>query len=171
MYYLKSSSFSRLDRLDKSKAYYQLPPLIGYSPTAIAIATLGQRNLYDDFISIWLTIELQSPHTKDDIRYLDPYIMSILSLKPKVPSAYSLSCYTMLSLGDARKCIKYLDISKEIFPEDWKNPFLEGFISLFILSEPENASRYFKEAEQLDKAPKYIGSIRKKLDEKMKYSI
>ena len=49
-------------------------------------------------------------------------------------------------------------------------PFLEGYISLFLLSDPKKASTYFAEAEKLEKAPKYIKGIRTKLDEKLKYT-
>ena len=169
--YIDSTSSSRLATLQKSKSNYQLPPLSSYSPTVIAIATIGQSALYDDFISIWLTVELQSPHKKEDVPDLDPFISSILELKPLVPSSYYLPCYLMIELEASRKCIKYLDIGKKLFPNDWKMPFLEGYISLFILSEPQKASKYFAEAEKLEKAPKYIKGIRTKLDEKLKYSL
>ena len=163
---------SRLMLLKSSKANYQPPPLADYSPTVIAVATLGQRDLYDDFISIWLTVELQNPHTKSDIEDLDHFASKILKLKPKVPSSYFLSCYKIgFELGAHRKCFKYLDIAKSVFPEDWKIPFLEGYISLFILSEPKQASDYFKEAEDLPRAPKYVKGIREKLDEKLKFSL
>ncbi len=171
IFYLGSTSSSRLATLEKSKSNYQLPPLSSYSPTVIAIATIGQRALYDDFISIWLTVELQNPHKKEDITELDPFISAILELKPLVPSSYYLPCYLMIELKDSRKCIKYLDIGKKLFPNDWKMPFLEGYISLFLLSEPKRASVYFSQAEKLEKAPKYVKGIRMKLDEKLKYSL
>lgn len=171
IFFIDTTSSSRLETLRESKSNYQLPPLSSYSPTIRAIATIGQKDLYDDFISIWLTAELQNPHTKEDVEALDEFIMGILPLKPRVASSYFLSCYLMMGFEDSSKCIKYLNIGKKLFPNDWKMPFLEGYISLFILSQPKQASLYFSEAEKIEKAPKYIKGIRIKLDEKLKYSL
>ena len=169
---LKNTSQDRLEEVRRAKENFALPPLVNYSDPAIAIATLGQKEIYDDFISIWLNIELQNDHTRSDIAGLDHLIISILSKKPKLQTSYFLSCITIgFELGAYDRCFDYLNLGKEVFPNEWKIPFMQGYIALILLSSPKAAVKYLAQAEKHKKAPPYVQKLRVRIEEKLKYSV
>ena len=69
------------------------------------------------------------------------------------------------------KCIEYLELGKDTFPKEWKFPFLQAYISLFLLSEPAKSVKFLGQAEKIEGSPKYVADLRKTISEKLKFTV
>lgn len=145
------------------------PPWSTLSPRFIDIATLGHRGLYDDFVGIWILQLLADPNlasyaSADGIK---SNIRLSLRHAPKLESLYLFSCFTMaLQFSDPEFCEEITRVGLTAFPESWRIPMTQGFISAFKLGDNAKAAVYYAVASTRPSSPPYVAKLAVRLANK-----
>jgi hypothetical protein len=141
------------------------PPLSGFKEPIINILTLGQKNLYDDFIDIWLVQILADPKAKTaNIDELNKTILQVTDLHPKIESIYMLSCFILgIDLNRPDFCEKIILNGLNAFPNSWRLPMTQGFMYGFKLNDPVKAAAFYDLASSRQESPPYVASLAKKM--------
>ena len=92
----------RVVDLKNSYELYSSPPLSQLNTGLINVLLLGEKAVYDDFISIWLLQTLIDKTPGKDPVKLMAQIRSVIRHEPKLETTYMLACLVMVM--DAKLC-------------------------------------------------------------------
>ncbi|MFY7929805.1 MAG: hypothetical protein ACOVS5_13120 [Oligoflexus sp.] len=140
------------------------PPLSDMHPTLINIFTLGHKNIYDDFINIWLLqiiIDSDRKHNPDELMRT---IRAVIRHQPKLETIYMLSCFVMFQ--DYKRpeyCQEIILAGLGAFPQSWRLPMTQAFVHYFLLKEPAQAASFFMMAASRPQSPPYVQRLVQKL--------
>ena len=149
----------------KKQEKVELPLLHSFPPKALQLVFLGFNNIYEDYLHIWLLQKLINKNLKtQDINIINKQILSVVELKPKIESLYSISCFVLtFDLYRPDLCESIIKKGMEALPESWLIPMLQGYISAFKLKDPIKASFYYHQAGSKIKSPSYPKKLAKKI--------
>jgi hypothetical protein len=141
------------------------PPLSGFEDGVIKILTLGQKNLYDDFVTIWLIQILGDKSIKaENAEAVNRTVLQVTRLKPKSESIYMLSCFVLaLDFNRPEFCEKIILDGLNAFPNSWRLPMTQGFMYAFKLNNPLKGAAFYDLASSRPDSPAYVASFAKKL--------
>jgi len=160
---------SGTELLASEKAAYKLvndPPLASVPPKILDIIMLGHGALYDDFITIWAIQILADPQLKNlsSAENLYDSLNSILKFQPRIEGLYLLSCFVFaLDLRHPEYCEKISLEGLKVFPESWRIPMTQGFISAFEMKDDLKAAAYYQMAASRPNSPEYVGKLAARL--------
>ncbi len=146
-----------------------LPPGITFAPKVVEVATLGHRGLYDDLVGIWILQMLADPALKtyasaDDLKN---YLKTALRILPKLESLYLLSCFTLaLDYDEPEFCEELSYLGLKAFPDSWRIPMTQGFISSFSLGDNAKAAVFYGIASTRPKSPPWVANLASRLANK-----
>ena len=161
----RQESLSQKERLSP-------PPLSSLSTPMLNVVTLGYRGLYDDFADIWLLQILSDKNVRsyDPVKLLAT-IKAVTQHGPKIESLYLLSCYVMsFDFKQGEHCLEIISDGIRALPDSWRIPMTQGYVDAFVLHDPSSASLYYQLAASKSGAPRYFGSLAKKLADKAEIS-
>jgi hypothetical protein len=148
------------------------PPLVEMDPRVIDILTMGHRGLYDDFINIWaIQILMDEAVLKESPDDVADAIRRVTRQGPKLESLYMLSCFVMAM--DFRRpdlCLPFTMDGLAAFPESWKIPLTQGAIMAFRMDKRAEAAPFFHLASIRPKAPPFLASFSRKLQQQANVS-
>lgn len=153
----------------KERAAYKLvnaPPLAALDPKTLDTLMLGHSGLYDDFALIWANQFLADSKLKESTNAEDLYkaLFAIMRHQPKVEGLYILSCF-VLSFDFQRPeyCEKISIEGLKAFPESWRIPMTQGFITSFVMKDDLKAAAFYQLAASRPKSPEYVGKLAARL--------
>ncbi len=158
---------------DKHWDVLTTPPLTELDTSLINIATLGHRGLYDDFINIWAIQFLFD----DRLKHEDPVdvqksILQITRHQPKLESLYIASCYLLyMEFDRPEMCEEIIVDGLKAFPESWRIPIAQGYMSGYVLRNWEQSAMYYGLAASKPNSPPFLKELVPKLMEKKKLTI
>jgi hypothetical protein len=154
-------------RIETIRAEYNIfsaPPLSTLPTPVIEILTLGHKNLYEDFINIWLLQTLVDNRKGSDAEAMMNMIRSVFRHHPKFETTYMLSCMVMYSeFNRPDYCQEIILSGLKAFPTSWRLPMTQGYVQYFHLKQPAQAASFFMMAASRPKSPAYVQNIVKKL--------
>lgn len=141
------------------------PPLSEFDLPTVNILTLGYKNLYDDFVNIWLLQILANPLVKsEEASQVNDVVLKVARLRPKIESLYMLSCFVIaLDLKHPEYCEAIILHGLNAFPNSWRLPMTQGFIYAFKLNDPVKAAAFYDLASSRPQSPPYVAGLAKKL--------
>lgn len=155
---------SRIDRLKGEYDLFQAPPLAGMKTSLVNLLLLGQKPVYDDFISIWLLQALVDQRKGKDADGMQRAINSVVHHEPKLESIYMLSCFVMMDdMGRPEACQDITLAGLRAFPQSWRLPMTQGFVEYFKLKRPAQAASFFMMAASRRDSPDYVQKVARKL--------
>ncbi|RYZ52457.1 MAG: hypothetical protein EOP07_19590 [Proteobacteria bacterium] len=155
---------SRVDKLTKSYDLYAAPPLAHMNPKFLTAFMLGQKAIYDDFISIWLLQSLMQKDSARDPEKLMEQIRSVIKHQPKLETTYMLSCFVMLKdLNSPQYCQEINLQGLKAFPMSWRLLMTQAFVEYSAMNHPAQAASFFMMAAQRENAPVYVKKAAEKL--------
>jgi hypothetical protein len=141
------------------------PFLARINPKLLPVFTLGQRRLYDDYLLIWLTQNLNEE--KIDLAQAQQKLqiaMSVVQLRPHFQSAYLMSCFLLaFEYRHPEFCEAVITPGMKEFPDDWLLPAILGYMFAYPLKNTLKGSAYYARSALRKGAPAYIGSLAKRL--------
>ena len=142
-------------------------PLSYISPEHIDPIILGRKDLYDDFLNLWLLQFLADPPSIQTGDRLMEAIRSVIRHQPKIESLYLSSCIVMFSDHKApEKCQEIVLAGLKVLPQSWKLPMLQGYVHGFLLDQSGLAASFFDHAAALPSSPPYVKSLASRLARK-----
>lgn len=154
----------RVQDLHRNYRIAEAPPMAQISPPFIGVLTLGHKNIYDDFINIWLLQSLLDTRKAADPEELMSSIRSVIRHVPRLESIYLLSCFTMyLDYKKPEYCQEIILAGLKAFPESWRLPMTQAYVHYFLLKEPAQAASFFMMAASRPQSPDYVKRLVKKL--------
>lgn len=148
---------ARLSQLRKSYELYAAPPLAHMNPNVLTAFMLGQKAIYDDFISIWLLQTLMSTDVTKDHEKLMEQIRLVIKHQPKLETTYMLSCFVMLNeLKHPEYCQEINLTGLKAFPMSWRLLMTQAFVEFSAMGHPAQAASFFMMAAQRENAPPYV---------------
>jgi hypothetical protein len=155
---------SRVDKLTKSYDLYASPPLAHMNPKFLTAFMLGQKAIYDDFISIWLLQSLMQDNVQRDPEKMMDQIRSVIKHQPKLETTYMLSCFVMLNqLKSPQHCQEINLEGLKAFPMSWRLLMTQAFVEYSAMNHPAQAASFFMMAAQREGAPEYVKKAAAKL--------
>lgn len=155
---------SRVDKLTKSYDLYAAPPLAHMNPKFLTAFMLGQKAIYDDFISIWLLQSLMQNDRPRDPEKLMEQIRSVIKHHPKLETTYMLSCFVMLNdLKSPQHCQEINLEGLKAFPMSWRLLMTQAFVEYSAMKHPAQAASFFMMAAQREDSPVYVKKAAEKL--------
>ena len=154
----------RVAQLQRSYDPLAAPPLSEMNPALINIFTLGHKNIYDNFINIWLLQIIIDSERKHNPEELMQTIRSVIRHQPKLETIYMLSCFVMFQ--DYKRpeyCQEIILAGLGAFPESWRLPMTQAFVHYFLLKEPAQAAGFFMMAASRPQSPPYVQRLVQKL--------
>lgn len=144
---------------------YSAPPLTELDSTTIALLTLGHKNLYENFINIWLLQSLmQKSHDPSRVEDLLAAIRAVTKHRPKFETLYMLSCFVMYQdFNKPEYCQEFILAGLDVFPQSWRLPVTQAYIHAFLLDEPAQAASFFMMAGSRPQAPDWTKRVAQKL--------
>lgn len=140
------------------------PPLSALNPAFIPIVTLGHKNIYDDFINIWLLQTLVDSRKADSAETLMASIRPVIKHQPRLETLYLLSCFTMyLDYKKPEYCQEIILAGLKAFPESWRLPMTQAYVHYFLLKEPAQAASFFMMAATRPQSPEYVQRLVQKI--------
>lgn len=137
---------------------------IEVSPKIIPLITLGHKNIYDHFLSLWLLQALLDDAKTTKVISMMSTIRSVIKHRPKSESLYTLSCIVMFQDYSSPEYCQEISLAGiEAFPNSWKIPMLQGYIHTFLTREPAQAASFFAIAASRSKSPKWVKRLAHKL--------
>jgi hypothetical protein len=166
---LAAATFAVTDRTSAAaRASYQLiapPPLADLDPRFLDLLTLGHRDLYDDFLTVW-TIEMLADEQlkQHDPDKVNAALLQTLRHRPKVESLYMLACFVMgLDLNKPEHCEALTLAGLEALPRSWRIPVTQGFMYAYRMNDTKSAAMYYGLAASRPGAPAYLHTLALKL--------
>ena len=139
-------------------------PLSYIQPNYLDAIILGKKNLYDDFLEIWLLQHLADPPVEAHSDRLMGAIRSVIRQGPKIESLYMISCIVMFTDYKApQHCQEIVLAGLKVLPQSWKLPMLQGYVHNFLLHQPGLAASFFDHAAALPSSPPYVKRLALKL--------
>lgn len=161
---LVSTMPARIVHLKGSYELYAAPPLAHMNPRFLTAFMLGQKAVYDDFISIWLLQTLMQTDTKKDHEKLMEQIRSVIKHQPKLETTYMLSCFVMLNeLKHPEYCQEINLTGLKAFPMSWRLLMTQAFVEYSAMNHPAQGASFFMMAAQRENAPPYVKKAAEKL--------
>ncbi len=155
---------SRVSGLYASYDGLVAPPLSELRPDIVNILTLGHKNIYDNFINIWLLQLLIDPDKSVDPERMMTAIRAVIRHTPKLETIYMLSCFTMyLDYKKPENCQEIILAGLQVFPQSWRLPMTQAFVHYFLLKEPAQAASFFQMAASRPNSPPYVQNLVQKL--------
>jgi hypothetical protein len=159
-----------------ARASYRLvepPPLASLDPRIVEIVTLGFKGVYDDFLSIWsiqfLVDEKVKAQTAEEVFRS---IKATTRQRPKIESIYLLSCFVLtFDLKRPDLCKDIIIDGMSALPDSWRIPVTMGFTYAYRMNDNENAAIFYALAASRPGAPKYFGSLARKLADKSSLTV
>ena len=142
------------------------PPWSRLSAKMITVLTLGHKALYDDFITIWAVQFLGDPElkAKTSPQELSAALNTIAAHQPKIESFYLLGCFALaidFKYPDGCEYISILGL--KTFPQSWRIPMTQGFVSTLIEENDLKASAFYQLAASRPKSPPYVAKLAARL--------
>jgi hypothetical protein len=140
-------------------------PLSNIKPEQVRVLLLNKKNIYDDFLQIWLLQQLFPATHKADPAQLMTQIRSVLKHSPQIETLYLVSCIVMFKdYGKPENCLEISVAGLKAFPGSWRIPMLQGYVHAFLLKEPGLASSFYAKVASLPiSPPPYVKNIAEKL--------
>jgi len=154
---------------DRHRLLLGVPALADLDTRIINIATLGHRGLYDDFITIYALQYLSEPEIlKQKPADVMRAIRAVSRHQPKIESFYMLSCFVMsMDLQAPEYCEQIALDGMSALPASWRVPVTQGFVFMSLLKDNGKASLYYQMAATKPGAPAYLGSLARKLADRV----
>ncbi len=153
-------------RLAIIKSAYQIeapPPLSNLQPAFVNVVTLGFKNVYDDFVSIWLIQSLVDSRKRDPEK-LVAAVRSVIRHHPKLETTYLLPCFVLFrDFNRPDVCQEIIIAGLQAFPSSWRLPMTQGYVHYFLLKQPAQAASFFMMAASRPKSPPYVKRLVSKL--------
>ncbi len=153
----------RLNHLKKSYDLYAFPPLSQVNSRFLTVLLLGQKAIYDDFISIWLLQTLMEKDHDFDHEKLIEQIRSVIQHHPRLETTYMMACFTMFYNKHPEYCQEINLEGLKAFPMSWRLLMTQAFIEYSALNHPAQAASFFMMAAQRENAPPYVKKAARKL--------
>lgn len=151
----------------ESQSIYDPPPLVHLPREVVDVLFLGNHEIYQDFIHIWLLQALTEDPEDPDPKKMSFLIESVLRHLPKSQPLYMLSCFVMTKTYQSPKnCETIIQYGLTVFPESFRLLMTQGYISGFVLKDHLKASAYYYRAAQIPSAPAYVAGVAKKFAKK-----
>lgn len=161
---LVGTNQARIDRLKAQYDLFQAPPLAGLKTSLVNFLLLGQKPVYDDFISIWLLQALVDSRKEKDADGMLGAIRSVIRHEPKIESIYMLSCFVMMDdMQKPEACQEIILAGLRAFPRSWRLPMTQGFVEYYKLKKPAQAASFFMMAASRQDSPPYVQKVANKL--------
>lgn len=140
-------------------------PVFSQLPTPLLkVATLGFKDLYDDYAFVWVLQELVKPSKASSFGGLKAKVDFILLSSPKIESLYTLSCFVfMFGYKDISSCLDVLSKGAKTLPKSWRISLTQGYVYAFERKEYKKAFYYYRRAAKIEGSPAYLESFSKKL--------
>lgn len=161
---LVSTMPGRIVKLQQSYELYAAPPLAHMNPKFLSAFMLGQKAVYDDFISIWLLQTLMQSGVVKDHEKLMEQIRSVIKHEPKLETTYMLSCFVMINeLKHPEYCQEINLAGLKAFPMSWRLLMTQAFVEYSAMNHPAQGASFFMMAAQRENAPPYVKKAAEKL--------
>ena len=142
----------------------EVAPLSFIHPDHLDAVILGQKQLYDDFLQLWLLQRLGDPPSADGGERLLGAIRSVIRHQPKIESLYLVSCIGLFNdYHHPEHCQEIVLAGLKVMPQSWKLPMMQGYVHNFLLDQPGLAAAFFDHAAALPSSPPYVKSLAKRL--------
>jgi hypothetical protein len=132
----------------------------------IDLITLGHRGLYDDFAMIWIIQflgdeSLKSKATADEVFTA---IQSFTQHQPKIEAIYLISCFVLsFDFNRPELCEPISVDGLKAFPDSWRIPMTQGFMSSFKLKDHMKAAVFYQIAASKPQSPPYVANLARRL--------
>jgi hypothetical protein len=125
------------------------------------MVTLGHRGLYDDFINIWAIQFLFDERLKqEDPEDIQKSLLAITRHKPKLESLYMAGCYTLYwEFNRPDLCEKITLDGLAAFPNSWRIPLSQGFVSAHALKDWDQAAIFYGMAASRESSPEWLKGV------------
>lgn len=166
---LAAFSFNVTFKLERfSDKQYKLltpPPLVQLKPAFVDLLMLGHTGIYHDFINIWGLQFLVDPAIKKESpEDVNAVIRLILGQQPQLESFYMIACFVMaFDLEKPQYCEPISVVGLKAFPQSWRIPMTQAFVSGFMMNDSTKASAFYHIAASRDQSPPYVAHVAQKL--------
>ncbi len=139
------------------------PPLVDLPTKFMDLVTFGHIGVYHTLLNIW-SIQYLSMVKDVDGDVLNDILVKIRNHKIRFESFYMLSCFMVgLDFNKPERCKEFTNASLEQFPDSWRVPMMQGYISYFKLKNASEAALYYGVAASRAESPPYVGKLARKL--------
>ena len=136
------------------------PPLIDLEPSTLRILTLGNPQIYQDFLQIWMTQQLASATTENT----NPDALQGARHGVHIESYFMAGCFTLAyRFKRPDLCFALMDLGLRANPESWRLPVIQGYIEYFLIKDPIRAAFFYSITASKPDAPEYIKGFVKKI--------
>lgn len=164
-YAYKAASNSSWQQLAPSPTKVPRPPLSRLTPNFVKILTLGHKQVFDDFLLMWM-IQLTTIEGVDKVRdkQLGKIFIDLLRYKPHLESFYLLGCYELAMRAKLPKlCFPITETALQEFPESWRIPMMQAYIEGFVNKNKSQAAFFYSLAASRPESPEYVVNVAKKM--------
>ena len=157
-------SVNKIRPRETARQVVTAPPLSSLHPLLLELSILGQKNLYDDFMHIWMLQSLADDQlVKSQPEQVEKAILQVAKHSPKIETFYMLSCIVIFESADPRSCEPLIISGLKAFPNSWRLPMMLAYVYHFKLNDYAKAAAMFGLASSRQNSPEYVARLAKKL--------